>query len=391
MAIDQAVSQIEEVRSKESELRAAEVSRTQSEARFLPDLNVYGTYSEIGPEWENRGIDRSYGVRSNLNLLKFGGDYYFYKYADLGTESTRWDLQNTKITMEETIALKALAFIASHLETEIRKKLTEAQRNYFSIAEKRYAKGILPKQELDQVTIDLKNAEARLTDAQLVEFQNREDLRIYLGTTEIQSAWPWMTQLKKVSKRNSPFNVQNHPQWKLLQAKANSAKYYQKSKFAEMMPSLDLLLAYGNQRGLLTNYDWTPQWTTAVTLTIPLFNRLENYSAYRQAAETQVRNDLDVQRSQRSLEAQWKTAETDFRTQLDSALTREQTLKLSSNLYQDNLRRFQAGRTNANDLFNDQERLFQSELLAVQGWRSAHESYIKLCHSTGQLISSCQL
>jgi outer membrane protein TolC len=390
-ALDQAVNGIEEVKSKESELRSAEASRTQSQFRFLPDLSLTGTAAETGPTWKEKTKDQSYSARTSVNLFKFGGDYYFFKANDLSTESSRWDLQNTKIKMEETIAVKVLNYIASHQETGIRRVLTEAQRSYFKIAEKRYAKGILSKQELDQITIDLKIAEARLEDARLQEFQNREDLKIYFGETDIEDSWPWDQQLRHWSKKTLAFNLQGHPEWKYLQNRLAAADYGQKNKFSEIAPSLDLSLTYGSQKNILTNFDWLPQWTSALTLTIPLFNRLENYTAYRLAAESKLRTDLDLQRAERELKAQWKTSETNFRVQLASALTREQTLKISNNLYQDNLRRFQAGRTNANDLFNDQERLFQSELLVVQGWRSAHESYIKLCHALGQLVGECAL
>jgi len=391
VALDAAVRKIEEVQSKESELRSAELTRTQSQARFLPDLSLTGTYAEVGPEWEDRSVSRSYGLRSNWNLFRFGGDYYFYKSADLTTESLRWDLRATKIRLEETISGKALDYIASHLETEIRKKITDAQKNYFGIAEKRYNKGILSKQELDQITIDLKNADARLTDAQLAEFQAKEDLNIYLTDMDISASWPWMNQLKKLTKQTLTFKVQNHPEWQFLQNKVEASEYDKKSKFSDILPSVDLSLTYVNQRGLITNDVWETQWVGGVTLTIPIFDRLVDYTAYRQAAESRLRTDLDLQRSGRDLEAQWKVSENNFRAQLESAIVREQTLKISNNLYQDNLRRFQAGRSTANDLLNDQERLYQSELLSVQGWKAAHTSYIRLCHATGQLVTECKL
>lgn len=390
-AVNSAVKKIEEVQAKESELRSAEISRTQSQMRFLPDLSLTGNYSEIGADLDNRYVARGYGLRTNWNLFRFGGDYYYYKANDYATTSLRWDLQATKIRMEETISTKALDYISSHLETEIRKKVTEAQRSFFNVAEKRYSKGILSRQELDQITIDLKNTEARLTDSQLAEFQAKEALKVYMPGTDIETTWPWMSQLKKLIKKSLSFSVQNHPEWQTLQNKSEAADYSKKSKFSEMLPSLDFSLIYGNERSVATNELWTPQWAGAVTLTIPLFSRLENYTAYRVSAESKIRSDLDLQRSQRDLEAQWKVSENDFRAQLESALVREQTLKISNNLYQDNLRRFQAGRSTANDLLNDQERLYQSELLSIQGWKAAHSSYIRLCHALGQLVSECKL
>ncbi|MGZ3745530.1 MAG: TolC family protein [Pseudobdellovibrionaceae bacterium] len=394
-SIATAVKKIEEVQSKESLLRSAELAHTQAQMRFLPDLSLTGTQSEAGPGWDQRNGFKSYGLRSNWNLFHFGGDYFYFKSTDLTTESLRWDLKNTKLTMESTISEKALDYIATHLETEIRKKITEAQKNFLSIAEKRYAKGILSKQELDQITIDFKNSEAHLTDAQLAEFQAKASLKTYLGDVEIQTDWPWLSSLRKFPQKNISFKVQNHPEWQFLENKARASEYTQKSNFADIMPSLDLSLSYtrenGSLTGDLTENPWTTQWMSAVTLTIPLFSRLENYTLYRQAAESKLRADLDLQRSTRDLDAQWKVSENDFRNQLASVLIREQTLKISNNLYQDNLRRFQAGRSTANDLLNDQDRLYQSELLAIQGWKAVHLSYIRLCHAMGELVTECKL
>ncbi len=385
------MSQSEDVQTKESELRFSEALLTQSKFRFAPDLNLVGSYVESGEEVDSRSVGRSYGVQSNINLFRFGADYFNYKSSDLSYESARWDLQNSRLSWEEAIAIKILDVIARHQETEIRRKLFESQRDYFQVAEKRYAKGILPRQELDKLTIDMRIAEARLKDAELAEYQAQENLKVYSGEFQLEADWPWLSLLKKISRRDFKFNVQNHPQWKFLKNKSDSADYYRLSKKSEFWPSVDLSLSYQNQMGPLTAGEWAPQWLGTVTLTIPLFNRFDNVTASRLALETQLRSELTLRKTGRELEAQWSVAERDFRVQLESAMTREQTLKISRSLYQDNLHRFQTGRSSANDLFNDQDRLYQTELLAVQGWYAAHVSYIKLCHSVGMLTAQCKL
>jgi outer membrane protein TolC len=396
--INSAVENLEEVRGKESELRAAEITRRQSIYNFLPDLNLAGTYSETGTELDHRDVDRSYGLSSTLNLFRFGGDLNSYQSADFTSQGLKFDLQNTRLRMEESLVLKSLELIASHQETEIRKKLIVAQRSFFDVAEKRYARGILSRQELDQVTIDFRIAEARLKDAALTEFKNKEALKVYFksltGSQELPevllTAWPWLQKLEKGSFQKIKFRVEDHPAWKQLQSRVQASELLAKAKFSSLWPSLDLTLKYSNEIGVVTNDRWLPQWAGLVTLTIPIFNRLENYSNYQLSRETELRERLSLERSTRELTANWTTAETEFLTQLSSALTREQTLKVSHTLYQDNLRRFQAGRTSANDLFNDQDRLYQAELLVVQGWRAAHESYLRLCHSLGQSLSECK-
>lgn len=379
----------EEIQSKESELRSTEASLTQSKFNFLPNLNLVGSYSESGSSVEDRSIGRRYGIQSNMNIFKFGGDYFGYKSTGHSYDSARWDLQNTKITMEEAVALKILEVISKSQESDIRRKLFASQRSYSAVAERRFSKGILPRQELDKLTIDSKIAEARLKDAELAEFQAAENLKVFSGDIEIVMNWPWLTLLKKVSHKNFKFDVKNHPQWQFLKSRSETLSYFVSSKKSELWPSLDLALSYQNESNILNNYAWSPQWGGVVTLTIPLFNRYENAAALRVASETQVRSNLNLQKASRELESAWRIAEKDFRVQLESAIARDQTLKVSRSLYHDNLQRFQAGRANANELFSDQDRLYQTELLAVQGWYAAHASYIKLCHSVGLLMSQC--
>lgn len=381
----------EDIRAKESEVRSAEALLTQSKFKFAPDLNLTGTYTESGADVDERAVGRAYGAKSNLNLFRFGADYFNYRSADVTYQGARWDLQNSKLEWEETIAIKILEVIYRYNETLIRRKLYESQRDYSAIAEKRYAKGILPRQELDKLTIDMGIAEARLKDAETQEYQARENLKVYSGEVDVDTQWPWLNSLKKLKRTNLQFEVENHPQWRFLKERRAAAEYLVKTRRSEMAPSLDLSLSYFNESSVATNYDWSPQWVGAVTLTIPLFSRFESATATKLAFETQTRAELSFIKTTREIEAKWKIAERDFRTQLGSATQREQNLKTSRGLYRDNFQRFQSGRSNANELFNDQDRLYQTELLANQGWYSVHLSYIRLCHSLGSLLAQCQL
>ncbi len=387
------LSQSEDIQSKESELRSAETLRTKAEFHFAPDLNFTGTYGEAGENLGNRGVSRSYGLQSSLNLFRFGGDYFGYKSADFFYESARWDLQSTRLALEETVAVKILDLIARHQETDIRSKLLESQSNYSDVAQRRYEKGILPQQELNKLLIDKSIAEARLKDAELAEHQAQQNLKVYSKSLQIETDWPWLTLLKKILRQDFKFDVQNHPQWKFLKNKADADASFLQAKKADLWPSLDMTLGYQKQTGLVTTGlpegQWFSQWSGLITLTIPLFSRYEGMATSKLALETQARSEMALRKTSRELESQWAIAEKDFRVQLTSAVAREKTLQISRGLYQDNLHRFQTGRSSANDLFNDQDRLYQTELLAIQGWYSVHVSYIKLCHSLGLMTDQC--
>lgn len=390
-ALKTALERSEDVQSKQSELRASRALLTQAQLRFLPDLAVTGSQMEAGSDLQSRAVTRTLGVQSNLNLFRFGADSSNLQAAESASEAASWDLRSSTLSFEEKVATKILDVVARQQETEIRRKLSAAQAQYARVADQRFGKGILPRQELDKVTIDSRIAEARLRDAELAADQALENLRVDVGDVRIAAEWPWIESFQKKALKPSRFQSQDHPQWKYLKSRAAAADSLARARQSEIWPSLDLALAYQKQQVPATSDAWQPQWAGTLTLTIPLFSRWENRTAAKVAREVQVRADLATQRAERELEAQWKVAERDFRGQLESAIEREQTLRISRRLYEDNFRRFQAGRSSANDLFNDQDRLYQTELLAIQGWYSVHVSYVKLCHSLGSLVAECRL
>ena len=126
-----------------------------------------------------------------------------------------------------------------------------------------------------------------------------------------------------------------------------------------------------------------------ITLSIPLFDRLERYGEFKEAVHNQSVSELQFEKVKRKAKQEWKSTEGAFLIALKSARQREKTLATSRKLYEDNLKRFKRGLISANDLIVDLSRLFDSETFAVQGWAEVHRKFTSLCHSVGQRVGNC--
>jgi outer membrane protein TolC len=154
----------------------------------------------------------------------------------------------------------------------------------------------------------------------------------------------------------------------------------------QLLPTLDLRAQYGSYQSY---FGTVTAWTGSIGITVPLFDRLQNYSRAKEQSYNRTKSESRLEQVQRNAKADWEASHANFKRALDSALRRDETLILSRKIYSDNLRRFHAGRITANDLVVDQNRMYEAELLAIQGWGSVHLSYSRLCHALGDEVKNC--
>jgi outer membrane protein TolC len=166
--------------------------------------------------------------------------------------------------------------------------------------------------------------------------------------------------------------------------------------WGKILPSLDLNLTYGYSKSdanapVVTEMPPGSFWSGAatLTLTIPLFDRLTNYSSYQAQIHTKALAEIDLDRTRRNAESEWRTARDTLLVALRTAKSRDETLAVSRRLYQDNLLRFRKGLVDANELSVDQERSYNAELFAIRGWSGLHTSFARLCHAMGLRVERC--
>jgi outer membrane protein TolC len=260
------------------------------------------------------------------------------------------------------------------------------------VAKERFARGLLASQEVDKVSIELENARARLIDAETSETEARAKLKALLGDDHIAISWPWKETLTSGPHLDEQeFSLEKRPDWRAEQASVDAERFRKRQALTRFLPSLNLGLSYGNSD--LSQPD-RRDWAAVMTLTLPLFDRLDGITGFRIQSLTYEQAELKAETIKRQAPAEIVALRQSLKAARESAIVREKTAKLSEKLFDENFQRFSLGRTSVNELAIDQSRLYESELLAVEGWASAHISQVRLCHAFGGLISSqglCQL
>lgn len=379
------------VKTREANLEATRARNIPSRLYFLPIISVIGTQSSARDSLLNLdSSQRSVLGTASLNLYKFGSDLAAYRAAD-ADEATQSNLVTNEILKTEREGVTALIQqIRTQLEAEIIGKIAKSQEESLQIAKQRYDKGLLPQQEVDKLSIDLENSKASLVEVNLRQYEAIANLVALLGHAKVKTNWPWKDEMTETKVTSETFDVSLRPDWKAATAQVEGEEQRYNRNWGAFFPSLDASFSYGYYDYFTTPGRSAAGWSAAVTLSIPLFDRLTNYSTASAQLQTRVAAEQQLEQVQRTAKSEWESSKASFETALQSALSREKMLTLSRRLYLDNLKRFRGGRMNANELILDQTRHFNAERFVVAGWADAHLAYTRLCHSLGRRVASCK-
>jgi outer membrane protein TolC len=381
------------VATQQAVVEGAKARAVPVRLRFAPDVTV----GARAARQEFEGVPTT-GNRveaaSTLNLFRFGADAAAWRASDRDIDAAEAGLARETISVEDQGVELLLARISRDLELVVSKRIVELEGESLRIARQRYDRGLVPRQEVDKIVVDLENASSRVTDSELASLRSQASLEPLLGEGKLRPEWPWK-ELLADSRRvraltERELSLEARPDWKAARLRADAEDARLSEARARIWPSIDASFAYGRYEGILGG-GATPQtgWQGALSATIPLFDRLTNLSNARAQAATRQTAEIALTEIERRARAEWAAARDVFRTAVAAALARERTLAVSRRIYEDGAKRFRAGRINANELRVDQQRLLESEVFAVQGWSAAHLAYARLCHSLGHLVALC--
>jgi len=380
------------VQKQQATLGSTRARNVPTYLSLLPSLSLNLNHNQNrGYAEQTSTTTRSLVGTASLNIFRFGADIANIRAASL-EEGAQVDLLNDALIKAETEAIKGLASaIKSSLELRIIKQLVDVQSTSLKIARERYRQGLLASQEADKVSIDLDNAIASLSDAEIRTTKANADLRALLGHTNIELEWPWKESLSRglpvleVSEKS----LRQRPDWLAAEKRLEVAERKVSQSWGKMFPSLDLNASYGYEHRVTARNDGQ-YFGGTLTLTIPLFDRLTNISEYRAQIFGKDTAEASLEQIRRTARAEWEASKVALEISLQTAKSRDRTLVTSRNLYRDNLRRFYRGLASANDLIVDQNRLYNTELNAVAGWNSVHLNFSDWCHALGLRVAQCR-
>ena len=193
-ALEAILSRSTAISIQEAEVRETEYNNLTTRTSLLPSVTY--SYSELTNKQDagTRTNSQRSGLDASWNLFRFGADAASWKSAIYEERSEEHTLSSVRLDIELE-AIRALTnFIGQSAQVEVAKKIFELNTNSHKIARQRFKKGLLPKQEVDKVFIDVENARARWQDARIRLENARADLVVLLGHDRLHSSWPWQTR-----------------------------------------------------------------------------------------------------------------------------------------------------------------------------------------------------
>lgn len=365
-----------------------------SRLSLLPTISGQLQQSESGLAGE-RNTRRGALANAELNLFKFGADNAAMRAATSESETQEALLSDTILQAEEEAVKAIVAYLQARFEFETISEIKNIREEALSIAQERFHRGVLPLQEAEKFSIDLNNAKARLADTQSAVIATTSELEAMLGHHAVSLTWPWKELLKEepsLLSRASLERLKTRPDWLAGMHRVEAARQRKNQALGVVFPSLDFSLNYGIfQTELPTGSPSisAAEWKAIVSLSVPLFDRLENFGQYRALVHAETRAEAELEKVRRHARIEFDTAKGNLAVAIETAKLRDKTLTTAKKLYRDNLARFRKGLISANELIIDQERLTDSQLNAIRGWAQAHLSFSRLCHALGDRLSTC--
>lgn len=390
-ALSQIIERSTAIGSARESLAALRSSNLPARLVFLPSISLVGARNEArGYGATATDLSHSVDLTASINLLKFGADYAGYRRANFTEEAQEQAVLGTILAAENSGVKGLVALIQASLEVKIYDEIADALLRSLEIARERYRQGLLPSQEVDKVLIDFDNSTASLRDAEIRLKTAKAKMVELLGHDNVQVEWPWIKTLGDKNLEIKMGQLAKRPDWLAAEARLKAADALVDQSFGKVLPSVDLSAGYGylKQNTVKSEGDY---WSARLTITVPLFDRLTNFSDYRANVHNKMAAEYDLEQVRRNARRDWESSKTAFDIALETAKTRESTLLTARNLYRDNLRRFHRGLTSANDLIVDQNRSANAELFAIRGWAQVHQSFTDMCHSLGRRLADCEV
>lgn len=395
LRFDEAVAQIlrrsTSLGLQQTSADSAAAQRISAAMSFTPTLTAEGkeSTSKLGTS-ASAAASRQIEGTATLNILRFGADFANLMAADDLVESQRLLVEAKTLSVEDSAVRALLDAIERRKELGLYKQISDSQQELLLIAQQRYARGLLPVQEVDKLTIDLANAQARAKDAGIRETEARFALANLLGDSDVEADWPWEQRLRGAKTDptlREPYSETKIPSWGAAKAKLSAQENLVSRDLRLFLPSIDSSFSYGYYKTALSS-SAQPGWTGTISFTWPIFSGYKDFTTYRVQVYAREAAAIALEQSARDARAEWQTSKYSFDLALSTAIARDRTVELSRKAYQGNYARFKSGRLSANELFVDRARMFESELLAVQGWAAAHLAYMRLYHALGRRLTN---
>lgn len=358
----------------------AEKKEQQSYLFWTPDLQLYG--SQIATNENTSFYQKQLGLAAQLSLFQFGRDYHLWKSRQAGLEANQSAYEIAYIQIENQYLNLIFKNIYLTKKVDLYMEIESLKKKTLNVAEQRFERGNLPRQQVEKVSIDLANFESQRLSLEK-ELKENQFLIEKFELSELVKNWPF-TELR--DKEFSQLENNKSLYLKQLETEAIEAQQYYSYEKSQYWPSLDM---NGRYYKLNDAADSSTQWELNLTLSWKLWDRfsqsLNSLEAYRKSSYADSRL-IQYQRvfkeENRNAFSQLELAQRKLKKSFTS-------LSKLNNLYNDTEKLFSQGRLSVNELFQDQQLLMETKINIENDILDFHQNILNYCKQKSQRVWSC--
>lgn len=391
-ALSEMVDKNVDVQVQLTNLRAADAQVWASWGAFSPTLSLLAQQQNVsgaGSVQSSANYSfQAYSAVSTWNLFRSGADLAGLRTAQYNYRSQTAGLDQAVLAAEEKAGLALLDLILNKMTVDVYRRSESSAQHLLEIAELRFNKGLLSREEMDRVALDASNAQANRADGEILFNNSVLAVESLLGRHDVRLVWPWekalaIENVQKMLAEVKQSDLEDRPDWRAAHTAVIREDQHSRQLYRSMLPTVDANFA---QSEVHLPGQLQAGWSSTATLTIPLWSGLHDYSAYRVQVESKYAADARLGQVQRDAEGGVRTAQTNFKIAYQQFQVRSKNLLRAKHVMEQDEARFRMGRSDANELNLDLTRVTTAELLAIQGIRQAHQTYMELYHAFGRRV-----
>ena len=361
------------------ELRQAELKAKQSSNYWIPYINLYGT--KVSDQNQRSLAQTTLGVEANLNLFSFGKSYYLSQAGDAGFESQKLLFSTQSIAKENELLGMIFKDVYLRNKFSFYVEIENLKKKSLRVAEQRFERGNLPRQQVEKVQIDLNNFESQRSSIEKEIFESQVILK--KNSLEFfERIWPF------VSFKDLNFkliNAETSLEVKQKEFEYLKNKSYYDSARAAYWPSLDLSGHYYK----ISDHENSNQWDVSLALTWKLWDNYETKFSNLEGYKNLVFSEQKWQQTRNIYSEQTRSSLEQLTLSQKKLAKSTESLKKLNDLYLDSERLFSQGRLTVNELFQDQQLLIETRINHENDLLEFHQNILSFCQSQSLNVWDC--
>jgi outer membrane protein TolC len=361
-------------------LSLASEKKQQAKLYLVPQIELF--YTSLISKENSSFKNSQYGLSANVGLFQFGQSYYNYLSQNASFEVQKLEYSRKKIEIENKILTSLFKNTLLLKKLALYKQIENLKRKALKVAQQRYDRGNLPRQQLEKVEIDLTNLSSqRITTERELAESEMEILKYQLS--DFKREWPFAGMANKVKKSLKP---EDFADIKILNLKSESFENLLVSSRRAYFPSLGLT---GRAYQWKQDQTQSQEWDISLTVSWPLWDNysrsITNLTAYRDFQYWQLEKTRVVRDWQKKVSTKEEQLEK-LSAQLNQSA---ENLKKLNALYADTESLFSQGRITVNELFQDQQLLLETQINYENELYAFHQFVMEYCSFYSERIWSC--